>query len=368
MQRNEQMNTGYAKEAIGEAAAHWLVALKSPDLSPAMFNRWEKWVAVPAHRQAFDEAQELWKLMDELQPMQPSDAEVAADTYDASTPVWVFEEKQQSVRHRQRRERRFKAAWMSLAAAVGTVAVGLGIFKIAIGPIEHRSAGVTLYATEPAQHESVVLSDGSEIQMGARTAVTANVTRDNRLVVLDRGEALFQVAHDPKRPFRVLAGAGVITAVGTAFNVRRLDGMVVVTVTEGTVEVAPAKTVNARTGSEFPHGQRVTHGEAISYDAEGRLSDVRTVDPKMATAWRDGRLQYLREPLNRVVQDINRYSRTVVSIEDAATGDIVYSGTVFERDINDWLGALETAFPEIEVIHRDQDVLLRKRPDKSPAL
>jgi len=365
MQRNEQMNTGYAGESIGETAANWLVVLKGSDLSPAMFNRWERWMAEPAHRQAFAEVQELWELMGELQPVHPSDAEVAADTYDSSTSVWAFEEKQKVVQLRQRRDRRVKVAWMSLAAVVSTVAIGLGISKIALSPPDHRTAGVTLYATEPAQHENVVLIDGSQIQMGARTAVTTNVTRENRLVVLDRGEALFQVAHDPKRPFRVLAGAGVITAVGTAFNVRRLDGTVVVTVTEGTVEVAPARTVNARSGAEFPHGQRVTRGESISYDAEGKLSDVRTVDPKMATAWRDGQLEYRSEPLNRVVQDVNRYSRTAVMIEDSAAGEILYSGTVFERDINDWLAALGKVFPELEVVHRDHDVLIRTRRAKN---
>jgi len=48
-----------------------------------------------------------------------------------------------------------------------------------------------------------------------------NFTRSRRSVILGRGEALFEVAHDSARPFVVIAGNGSITAVGTTFDVRK---------------------------------------------------------------------------------------------------------------------------------------------------
>ena len=354
------MNTRSAGGSINDAAAYWLVALKSPDVPPQMLKRWEKWISVPTHKHAFDEAQKLWERLDEVPaPTWPTDAEVTEDTYDGSVPVWVFEEKREAV---SRQRHHVRHSWIGLAAVVGLIAMGLGLVKVVLESSERRSPGMTVFETKVTQHESVVLTDGSQIQMGGRTAVTANITREVRLVVMDRGEAIFTIAHDSQRPFRVLAGGGMITAIGTEFNVRRLDDVVVVTVTEGTVEVAPASAMTAGDGRNFPHGQRVTRGETISYDADGKLGDVRKADLGVTMSWRNGRLQYRSEPLNRVVQDINRYSRKSVTIADAAAGTILYSGTVFERDIDDWLAALDKLFPELQVTQPDQQhVVIRTR-------
>src|SRR6185437_13890973 len=58
--------------------------------------------------------------------------------------------------------------------------------------------------------------------------------RDIRLV---RGEALFIVEHDPKRPFMVTAENARVRAVGTQFNVRDRTSSVDVSVVEGVVQV-----------------------------------------------------------------------------------------------------------------------------------
>jgi len=354
------MNNRDSRTSADEMAAYWLVALKSPEVAPAVLRRWEQWIDVPANRQAFDHAQQVWDLMDKIPPPSwPSDAQIDEDTYDGSTTIAAFDAQQNAKRWRRTH---LQSAWLGIAAMICVAAIGLGLFRMISSANEPPAEHMTVFETEPAQHEKVALADGSEIHMGARSSVTTNLTRGVRFVVMDRGEALFKVAHDPKRPFRVLAGAGVITAVGTAFNVRRLDDMVVVTVSEGTVEVAPASDVNARNGGDYPRGKRVTLGESITYDSDGNLGAVRKVDLGMTMAWRSGQLQYRSEPLNRVVQDINRYSRKSITIADAAAGEILYSGTVFERDIDDWLAALDKAFPELLVSHPDpQHVVIRSR-------
>ena len=58
-------------------------------------------------------------------------------------------------------------------------------------------------------------------------------------------EALFEVAHEPFRPFRVMAAGTMTEAVGTKFNVRRTPSGVQVVVVEGKVLV-DSKTVKAR--------------------------------------------------------------------------------------------------------------------------
>jgi transmembrane sensor len=348
---------------VREQATYWYVELQNSNLSQQKLRRWQKWSAVPEHKRAFDECEESWVLIGGARvPPWPSEAAVNADTYDGSMPVDEYQ--------KQRRRKcalgrhRVWPIWTGVAIAASVV-IAVGIAFNPFDANERRPVPpFSVFETAAAQHENVVLMDGSQIKLGARTAVTSNVSRDVRFIVMDRGEALFQVAHDPKRPFRVLAGGGIITAVGTAFNVRRLDNLVIVTVSEGTVEVAPASAVDARDGSGYPYGKRVTAGQEISYDAQGRMGEVRVVNIDLTMSWRDGLLQYESEPLNQVVQDINRYSRKTVTIADADAAELLYTGTVFERDIDDWLTALPATFDDkIEVSESDSRHVFIKSKD-----
>jgi transmembrane sensor len=223
------------------------------------------------------------------------------------------------------------------------------------------------------EHKQIVFEDGTRIQLGAQTSITANFTKSTRSVALDRGEAHFKVAKDPQRPFQVSAAGGTITAVGTAFNVQhRQDSDVVVTVTEGIVEVAPPVSIDEVRDDEeeqggpdadaHPTAQRIIRGQEITYDGHGKMSPVRLAEVDTSLAWRNGRFKYASEPLRHVIEDVNRYSRRQLILDDSAVGDLLYSGTVFESDIDEWVAGLEQTFPQIEIVtHDEARVLLRTR-------
>ena len=112
---------------------------------------------------------------------------------------------------------------------------------------------IVVVETGLAEHKQIVFEDGSRIQFGAKTSITADFTKSTRSVALDRGEAHFKVAKDPYHPFQVSVAGGSITAIDIAFNVRQgLDSDVVVTVTEGTVEVAPVTFFPSRLSWDRP--------------------------------------------------------------------------------------------------------------------
>ena len=63
-----------------------------------------------------------------------------------------------------------------------------------------------------------------------------------------------------------------------------------------------------------------------------------------------------------MVQDLNRYSKHTIIVANAAVGSIIYTGTVFPRDIDDFLAALDKLFPELQVTQPDaQHVLIESR-------
>lgn len=352
--------TDITKEPRHEQAAAWFMALYDEEVADETIQGWQHWMLAEANRKAYDEIERLWHRVGDLAPMtMPAPVGASEPAFDGSLTVRAYTRLHRTPPKRTMArvsDRRVHYGMAAVFAAIG-IAVLLMLQFYRTGA--SSPGALSVFETQVAQHQDIILNDGSHVQLGARSSITTSVSANERTIVLDRGEAAFKVAHDADRPFRVLAGGGMITAVGTAFNVRRLDGVVIVTVTEGSVQVEPATGNAAGAGISFPHG-KVSRGQEISYGGPGSVGVVRKVDPELAMAWRDGRLQYRSEPLSRVVQDVARYSPRSISVGDAAAGNILYSGTVFERDVDDWLAALEKVFPDVQVVELDeQHIIIR---------
>jgi transmembrane sensor len=226
-----------------------------------------------------------------------------------------------------------------------------------------RSGSPRSYETKTGEQARLQLQDGTSVFMSAQTALSATFTRSRRSVILGRGEALFEVAHDSARPFVVIAGNGSITAVGTTFDVRRDADRVVVTVTEGTVSVAPQAesvelgaqpTLHSGTAPHVP--AQVTHGQRIAYDENGTVSAVEHTDAAAATAWREGYLQFYGEPLRYVVEAVNRYSKRQIVV-DTVAGDLLYTGNVVPTRIDAWVLGLERIVP-VKAVEADHTHVL----------
>src|SRR5690606_27434179 len=101
----------------------------------------------------------------------------------------------------------------------------IGIFGawLFVAPLEENKAEepveITLTAPQGVKLTKV-LPDGSKVILNSNSSVTYSdgFTEDKRELKL-QGEAFFQVAKDPFRPFQVRLGDGVATALGTSFNV-----------------------------------------------------------------------------------------------------------------------------------------------------
>jgi transmembrane sensor len=326
------------------------VRLQGEDLRSEELAAWEQWLSDPDNERAFNRMDRLWTAAPDLEMHGlPSAAEQADDRYDGSQPVrdWLAGNAATEAERRTRARARWPG--LALAAMLALVAVGIVVFNPWQAATSEPSR---TYLTATGEHRDLALSDGSTIVLGARSSVQVDYSDRLRSVVLLRGQAFFEVAKDPARPFTVAAGSGTITAVGTAFNVERSAERVIVTVTEGKVEVAQtlpqAEAASGASQQPAPRVARLARSERIVYDADGHWSDVERTDSEAAIAWRDGRLRYRAEPLRHVLTGINRYSTREIVIVDPALGDLTFTGTVFEDRIDEWLYGLEDIFP-IEV-------------------
>jgi transmembrane sensor len=302
---------------IEHTAADWWARLRDPALPEPAILQWSEWIeADPRHADAFERAAAL--------------AEAAA-AMDAATRAAFVSRFAPSSRAR----RSLPKAVMALAACVALVFVAAELF-LALRPGALNAPHQ--YASERAGHRDIDLPDGSTIELGGATSVTARYGRDERTVDLDAGEAFFRVAH-AERPFVVNAGPLRIRDLGTAFNVRRTGERVTVAVTEGRVQVSPMAAQGDAATIELGAGREV------SFDPETQAMRILDVDPATATAWRGHRLEFVNEPLSSVVENVNRYSARPIRLADPTLGRMTFTGTVQVDTIDSWVAALPRVFP-----------------------
>ncbi|WP_336512654.1 FecR family protein [Stutzerimonas stutzeri] len=193
---------------------------------------------------------------------------------------------------------------MPAVAAVLCLAVLIGLL-VQPGGIAALSAD---YRTAVGERRLVELSDGSRAWLNSDTALSVDMSGRQRALRLHRGEALFEVAHDPQRPFVVRAAEREVRALGTRFDVNLLGRHMHVEVSEGIVQVD---------GADAPP-LRLIAGQQVSLGEEMPVATVQPLDPDDASAWRRGKLIFNQRPLGDVLAQIERYLPGRILITDDA--------------------------------------------------
>jgi transmembrane sensor len=183
----------------------------------------------------------------------------------------------------------------------------------------------------------VTLADGSQLALNTNTLLAVNFTPRRRDIYLRRGEAHFDVVHNPARPFFVHVADAVVRDVGTQFEVRlHTDRDIDVLVNEGQVEVrGSAAWVRA-----------LSAGEQLSI--AGPALKVMSVTPRQVAndlAWRQGALVFDGEPLSQALAEVGRYTQAHIVLDGAKVGSMPISGRFRTDDVAGFFRALQAALP-----------------------
>jgi transmembrane sensor len=323
-----------------EQASEWLLRMDNPARTEEDVNEWLRWCDEDSENLvAFEAFQTDWRDLDALK--------VGAD---AEEPVLTAPPVRETPRRPVSRMRR-RRLLVPLAAAACLVLVALAVIWL---PNERGSSSPRRQVAAAQTNRAATLPDGSRVMLSAQTSINVDFNGSKRNLELSVGEAYFKVKHDRQHPFIVHAGDISVTAVGTAFDVRRELDEVTVTVEEGTVEIAG--NVFARKG--LPTTWRAEAGYQLTYSSQGRTAMITSVDTSSALKWRSGELAYVWEPLGAVIEDLNRYSEHKVIIKDPAIAELRFTGTVFTASMDDWLKAVEQVYPVRAERSSNGDILL----------
>ena len=308
------------KDRIAEEAAEYL-ARRVSGSKPTSGDGFPAWLKTEDHAQAYDKAEGLWE---ELGALRADQDLVHLKRSDLRAQVGRFPW--------MRRLRTAAAAAVVLLAAGGAY-----LYLQQIRPV------VGSYASEAGQRKQLTLDDGTVVILNIDSEIATSYTRGQRDVVLVKGEADFQVAHDKERPFVLRAGEGSVTALGTRFQVRRDTQESLVTLLEGSVSVKTTR------GSQI-----LEPNESAVLSKSGAIT-VASVDPAGALGWIEGRLSFRNTPLSEVVAQANRYSSTKLVIADPSLANIRLSGNFKAGESASIASAAELILP-VKVIRQGNNL------------
>jgi transmembrane sensor len=299
------MSTGDSDKSLDpltEAALEWLVRLHSGDATARDWQAYDTWRgADPARQNAATAAERLWE---------------------ALGPAL-----------RVRRSRPLR----TLTAAVLLICGALGL-ALTAGWFGPPAALLADHRTSLGERRSVILADGSRVDLDTATKLDVDFTAERRRLVLYGGAIHVTVSPDASRPFEVEAAGGVTRALGTAFDVRNDGRQVRVAVTEHQVRVT------------YPRGDTgaaasLSAGQQIAYGPDIGLAAAKLADTRRLTAWRRGYLVFDNRPLGAVIDEMQRYHAGWIVVADAQLRNLPVTG-VFDLNAPEaLLGAVAVALP-----------------------
>lgn len=360
---------------IAEEAAGWAVRFDDGPLSPEQRRELVEWLkASPVHVDEFLTALALFEgavLADPERPVVAADllAEASVDV----VPIDSARPSAQASDHARPRRRR----WLGAAAAAIAV-VSLGVSSLLYWPTSDQPPDLPLIvATDLGEQRSVTLDDGSIVYVNTQSRIAARYTDQARTVELLYGEALFDVEHDPARPFRVIAGDTVVEALGTTFNVRFIDEQAEVSVVEGTVAFGKrdaafesiereAVTVEADRDAGNDSIGRIEDGRVILSAGQraglagpSPAARVASTNVEAVTAWTTRKLVFDGDDLTTIAAEFNRYNHHKLTVPAGLAVGERFSGTFAADDPESFVEFLELT-TDIESRRFGNEIQLRE--------
>ena len=246
-----------------------------------------------------------------------------------------------------------RAAKSRAPALVAAAVLVLGA-SLALGWRDFPSARPVAYRTAVGSLDTMPLADGSEATLSSDSRIVVALSRRERRIDLQRGEAYFHAARDPERPFVVAAQGYRAVAVGTRFAVRRVAGEVRIVVTEGLVRLEPDAGADGRhrPTTLLPAGSTALAGD------EGVVVRSGTVEQaERLLSWRDGFLTFQDTPLAAAAAEFNRYNARRIVIGDPAIAAVRIGGNFRWSNADAFVRLLEQGFAIRAERHPDRIVL-----------
>lgn len=321
---------------IDDQALDWVVRQASGPLDEAGQRAFEAWYdSGPRQQGAYLRAQAIWHSLDKT-TIQPN---LRPPVFESTRPEMAAPA---------------KGAVSRRGLLIGSGAAAALVAGIGATVMTPKLQAPVVLTTQTGEIRKVPLSDRSVADLNSASHLEVRMTPHLRRVVLTRGEALFEVAKNPQRPFVVEAGDVRVRAVGTAFSVRRRDGGADVLVTEGVVE--------AWSATDQANRQRLSAGQMAFVAEQAAKISVSSAPAQIERklAWREGKIILDNETLGEAVDEFNRYNNVKLVIADPAIRARRFVGQYRIDQPEDFADTVQSLL-DVPVAKNDRQILLGRK-------
>lgn len=177
------------------------------------------------------------------------------------------------------------------------------------------------------------LPDGSEVWLNSGSTLTfPKYYKEVRKVRLS-GQAFFKVSKS-EVPFIVDTRYGNVEVTGTVFNVTAYnDREFETTLVEGGVKVESGD-----------HRIQLQPGQQAVLTSDNRL-EVKEVDAKLFTSWKEGKLIFVNEPFYKVAKQLERWYNVKIELQGERLKQLGYTGTIEMETFSEVLELINTTTP-----------------------
>ncbi|MBM0108665.1 FecR domain-containing protein [Steroidobacter sp. S1-65] len=208
-----------------------------------------------------------------------------------------------------------RARLKSKVAAAASV-----LLAVAVGSLAALLSGDSVIVTREGSWDKRLLNDGTVVYAGPRTKLRLHFDERTRAVELLRGEALFEVARQPGRPFVVSTNAGRVQALGSAFAAAEAGDQVVVTVMKGKVAV---------TGHHGAQPMVPLGANQQVVLSSRRVGDPVTVNAERELKWVRNWYEYDGEQVGEIIAELNQRHGTQIVVDDPQVMPLRMSSLAF---------------------------------------
>lgn len=339
---------------IYDEAAEWFIELQTEEPSADMRERFAAWLDnSPQHVRAFLEVTSLWEEASGVHKRRPVDIDALIDAARTERNLYQLgsggDVAAGSSRGPWAELSGPRSRWRVRALAASIIVLGLSA-TTAWYWVNHLRG---VHSTDVGEQRTLALSDGTTVELNARTRIRERFTEGERAVDLLEGQALFRVAKDADRPFVVRSDSAVVRAIGTQFDVHRRATGTTVTVLEGRVAVVPIVNGAQASAVDVREQNPVVASERMA--TQGRSGELRTplvsgevllgagdqlnlregtrsavperADVQVATAWTQQRLVFEFTNLTDAADEFNRFNTKKLVVEPQGLEDFKVGGT-----------------------------------------
>ena len=303
--------------SIDEQAANWFTRNRNTRDQDNR-DQFDAWHANPSHARAYAEFESLWADLGELEKI------------NSPVPLPV-------------KPRRARVALATAAAVL------CAVFALNLGaPVALHQQQINTLAQGA---RTVLLPDGSTLNVNANTRLSLDFSAHQRDIYLDQGQLYIEVAANKEQPLVVHAGDARIRVVGTGFDVRRSARQLVVSVAHGEVAFMPDAKSAALLGAQ----QRAT------WDYNRAALKEQTLNTGEVADWRSGHLSFRNRELASLVDELELYRPGVIQLAEGPIANYKVSGNLDVSDPLALVKALPALIPVKNVLQDNGKIRIESR-------